>query len=55
MKATQQTSKPDQAAPKQETVAAGATFTETTPSLFAPQHLVAEPAQAANAEEGRRM
>lgn len=53
VKAAQQTSKPDQTAPKQETAATTATVTETTPSLFAPQHLVAEPAQAANAEEGR--
>ena len=53
VKATQQTSKPDQTAPKQETAAATATVTETTPSLFAPQQLGAEPAQAANVEEGR--
>jgi PRTRC genetic system protein E len=49
VKAAQQTSKPDQTAPKQET----ATVTETTPSLFGPQQPSAEPAQAANAEEGR--
>ncbi|HEX9112088.1 MAG TPA: PRTRC system protein E [Terriglobales bacterium] len=53
-KATQQTSKPDQTAPKQETAAATAPITETTPSLFAPQHLGTEPAQAANANEGRK-
>jgi PRTRC genetic system protein E len=53
VKATQQTSKPDQTALKQETVAATATVTETTPSLFGPQQPSAEPAQAANAEEGR--
>jgi PRTRC genetic system protein E len=52
-KATQQPSKPEQTAPKQETAAATATVPETTPSLFAPQHLRAEAAQAANAEEGR--
>ena len=38
-KATQQTSKPDHTAPQQETTAATATVAETTPSLFAPQHL----------------
>jgi PRTRC genetic system protein E len=53
VKAAQQTSKPDQTAPKQETAAATATVTETTPSLFGPQQPSAEPAQAANAEEGR--
>jgi len=53
VKAGQQTSKPDQAAPKQETEAPTATVTETTPSLFGPQQPSAEPAQAANAEEGR--
>ena len=53
VKAAQQTSKPDQTAPKQETAAPTATVTETTPSLFAPQQPSAEPAQAANAEEGR--
>jgi PRTRC genetic system protein E len=53
VKAVQQTSKPDQTAPKQETAAATATVTETTPSLFAPQDPGAEPAQAANTEEGR--
>lgn len=53
VKATQQTSKPDQAAPKQETAAATAPVTDTTPSLFAPQDLGAEPAQAADTEEGR--
>ena len=53
VKATQQTSKPDQTAPEQETAASTATVTETTPSLFAPQQPSAEPAQAANAEEGR--
>ena len=53
VKPTQQTPKPDQAAPKQETAAATATVTETTPSLFAPQELGAEPARVANAEEGR--
>jgi PRTRC genetic system protein E len=51
VKATQQTSKPDQTAPKQEP--ATATVTETTPSLFGPQQPSAEPAQAANTEEGR--
>jgi PRTRC genetic system protein E len=53
VKAAQQTSKPDQTAPKQETATATATVTETTPSLFVPQQPGAEPAQAANAEEGR--
>jgi PRTRC genetic system protein E len=53
VKAAQQTSKPDQTASKQETAAATARVTETTPSLFAPEDLGAEPAQAANAEEGR--
>ncbi len=53
VKAAQQTSKPDQTASKQETAAATAPVTETTPSLFAPQDLGAEPAQAANIEEGR--
>jgi PRTRC genetic system protein E len=53
VKATQQTSKPDQTAPKQETAAATAPVTDTTPSLFAPQDLGAEPAQAADTEEGR--
>src|SRR5450759_1809885 len=53
VKAAQQTSKPDQTAPKQETATATATVTETTPSLFGPQQPSAEPAQAANAEEGR--
>jgi PRTRC genetic system protein E len=53
VKAAQQTSTPDQTAPKQETAAATATVTETTPSLFGPQQPSAEPAQAANAEEGR--
>jgi len=52
VKATQQTSKPDQTAPKQETAAATAPVTDTTPSLFAPQDLGAEPAQAADTEEG---
>src|SRR5713226_7281743 len=52
VKAAQQTS-PDQTASKQETAAATAPVTETTPSLFAPQDLGAEPAQAANIEEGR--
>lgn len=51
VKTTPQTSKPDQTAPKQETAAT--TVTETTPSLFAPQQPSAEPAPAANAEEGR--
>jgi PRTRC genetic system protein E len=54
-KATQQTSKPDHTAPQQETAASTATVAETTPSLFAPQHLGAEPAQAANANEGRNV
>jgi len=53
VKATQQTSEPDQTAPKQETAAATAPVTDTTPSLFAPQDLGAEPAQAADTEEGR--
>jgi PRTRC genetic system protein E len=53
VKSAQQTSKPDQTALKQETVTAAATVTETTPSLFGPQQPSAEPAQAANAEEGR--
>jgi len=53
VKAAQQTSKPDQTASKQETAAATAPVTETTPSLFAPQDLGAEPAQAANTKEGR--
>jgi PRTRC genetic system protein E len=53
VKSTQQTSKPDQSAPKQETAAATATVTETTPSLFGPQQPSAEPAQASSAEEGR--
>jgi PRTRC genetic system protein E len=53
VKASQQSSKPDQTAPKQETAAATAPATETTPSLFAPQDLGAQPAQAANTEEGR--
>ena len=53
VKTAQQTSKPDQAAPKQETAAATAPVTETTPSLFGPQQPSAEPAQAANSEEGR--
>ena len=53
VKSTQQTSKPDQTAPKQETAAATETVTETTPSLFGPQQPSAEPAQAANTEEGR--
>ena len=53
VKSTQQTSKPDQTAPKQETAAATATVTETTPSLFGPQEPSAEPAQAANTEDGR--
>jgi PRTRC genetic system protein E len=53
VKSTQQTSKPDQTAPKQETAAATETVTETTPSLFGPQQPSAEPAQSANAEEGR--
>ncbi len=53
VKSTQQTSKPDQAAPKQEPAATTAAVTETTPSLFGPQQPSAEPAQAANAEEGR--
>src|SRR5229473_7434094 len=53
VKATQQTSKPDQTAPKQETAAATATVTETTPSLFGPQQPSAEPAQASSVEEGR--
>jgi len=43
VKATQQTSKPDQTAPEQETAASTATVTETTPSLFAPQQPSAEP------------
>jgi len=53
VKSTQQTSKPDQTAPKQEPATATATVTETTPSLFGPQQPSAEPAQAANTEEGR--
>lgn len=53
VKATQQTSKPDQTAPKQETAAATAHVTDTTPSLFAPQDLGAGPAQATDTEEGR--
>jgi PRTRC genetic system protein E len=53
VKATQQTSKPDQTGPKQETAAATAAVTETTPSLFAPQDLGEEPAQVADTEEGR--
>ena len=53
VKSAQQTSKPDQTAPKQEPATATATVTETTPSLFGPQQPSAEPAQAANAEEGR--
>ncbi len=42
VKAAQQTAKPDQAVPKQETVAATATVTEATPSLFAPQQPIVE-------------
>ena len=42
-KTTHQTSKSDPAPPKQETTAATATVPETTPSLFASQHLGAEP------------
>ena len=42
-KTTQQTSNPDPAPPKQETTAATATVPETTPNLFASQHLGAEP------------
>ena len=55
VKAAQQTSKPDQTSPKQEAASAiaTATVTETTPSLFGPEQPSAEPAQAANAEEGR--
>lgn len=53
VKGAQQTSKLDQTALKQETVTAAATVTETTPSLFGPQQPSAEPAQAANTEEGR--
>jgi len=53
VKATQQSSKPDQTAPKQETAAATAPVTDTTPSLFAHQDLGAEPAQTAATEEGR--
>ena len=53
VKAAQQTSKPDQTASIQEKAAATAPVTETTPSLFAPQDLGAEPAQAADTEEGR--
>jgi PRTRC genetic system protein E len=53
VKSAQQTSKPDQTAPKQEPATATATVTETTPSLFGPQQPSAEPAQAANTEEGR--
>lgn len=45
VRATQQTAKPDQTAPKQEAEAAAAPVAETTPSLFAPQHLDAEPAR----------
>jgi PRTRC genetic system protein E len=54
VKSIQQTSKPDQAAPKQEIAAATATVTATTPSLFGPQQPSAEPAQASSAEEGRK-
>lgn len=53
MKTSQQGPKSDQTPPKQETAAPTATVTETTPSLFGPQQPSAEPAQAANAEEGR--
>jgi PRTRC genetic system protein E len=53
VKAAQQTSKPDQTASKHETAAATPPVTDITPSLFAPQHFAAEPAEAANEEEGR--
>ncbi len=53
MKTSQQVPKSDQTPPKQETAVPTATVTETTPSLFGPQQPSAEPAQAANAEEGR--
>ncbi len=53
VQATQHTSTPDQTAPTQATAAATAPVTDTTPSLFAPQDLGAEPAQAADTEEGR--
>ena len=51
VKATQQSSKPDQTVPKQDKDAGTAMATETTPSLFGPQLPSAEPTQATSAEE----